>query len=128
MIMEMFYEPVNLRQWNMFDKVKCIGHIEPFLATKAMSLGDIVFLHVGQQDKNFESGIYAYGVIVKEPYVLEDSPQDYCNNKNTVDVKIVKINYSNPYMPHDECKKYIHQFRTVHKIDKEFYGKFEEIM
>lgn len=59
----MFFEPVNLLQWNMFEKVKTIGHIEPFLATKAMSLGDIVFLHVGQQDKDYESGIYAYGVI-----------------------------------------------------------------
>lgn len=126
--MNMFYEPINLKQWNMFDKVKKIGHIEPFLATKAMRIGDIVFLHVGKQDKKFESGIYAYGVIVKGPYILEDSPKDYCNNKKTVDVKIEKISYSKPYMTHDICKKYIHQFRTVHKIEQEFYEEFEKII
>lgn len=126
--MEMFFEPVNLLQWNMFEKVKTIGHIEPFLATKAMSLGDIVFLHVGQQDKDYESGIYAYGVIVKEPYILQNSPQDYCNNKNTVDVRIEKIGYSKPCMSHDECAKYIHQFRTVHMIEQAFYENFEQIM
>ena len=47
--MKIFYEPVNVNQWNMFEKVRAIGHIEPFLATKAMEKGDIVLLHVGKQ-------------------------------------------------------------------------------
>jgi hypothetical protein len=48
-------EPVNLKQWNMFQLVNGPGHVEPFLATQSMHLGDVVLLHVGQQDKNYES-------------------------------------------------------------------------
>ena len=116
-----YYEPVNLNQWNMFEKVQSVGHIEPFLATSSMNVGDIVLLHVGSQNKSYESGIYAIGTIVKAPYILENSPEDYCNNKLTVDVRIDKINYSSPYITHNECKAFINQFRTVHKIDEKYY-------
>lgn len=50
-----FLEPVNLRQWNLFDNVKGSGHVECFLATRDMQLGDIVILHVGKQDPAHES-------------------------------------------------------------------------
>lgn len=63
--MKIYYEPVNLKQWNMFEKVKHIGHIEPFLATKSIEVGDVILLHVGAQDKSYESGIYAVEEIVK---------------------------------------------------------------
>lgn len=119
--MNLFYEPVNINQWNMFEKVSGVGHIEPFLATKSMSKGDIVLLHVGQQNKKYQSGVYAIGKIVREPYILKDHPDDYCNNKNTVDIQIIKIDYSNYLISHDECKQFIKQFRTVHKIENEHY-------
>ena len=51
--MNIYFEPVNVNQWNMFEKVKDIGHIEPFLATKSMQIGDIVVLHVGQQNAKY---------------------------------------------------------------------------
>ncbi|HCK43256.1 MAG TPA: hypothetical protein DHW16_02480 [Ruminococcaceae bacterium] len=125
--MSMYYfEPVNVNQWNMFEKVKNIGHVEPFLATSSMDIGDTMLLHVGSQNKNYESGIYAVGTIVKAPYILENSPQDYCNNKLTVDVRIDKINYSSPYITHEECKAFINQFRTAHKISEEHYALIEE--
>lgn len=127
--MSMYYfEPVNVNQWNMFEKVKNIGHVEPFLATSSMNVGDTMLLHVGSQNKNYESGIYAVGTIVKAPYILENSPQDYCNNKLTVNVRIDKINYSHPYITHDECKEFINQFRTAHKISEEHYALIEERM
>ena len=121
-----YFEPVNVNQWNMFEKVKNIGHVEPFLATASMNLGDTVLLHIGSQNKNYESGIYAVGTIVKAPYILENSPQDYCNNKLTVNVRIDKINYSYPYITHEECKAFINQFRTAHKIGEEYYALIEE--
>lgn len=40
--MNIYFEPVNVNHWNIFEKVKNIGHIEPFLATKSMQIGDIV--------------------------------------------------------------------------------------
>lgn len=126
--MKYYFEPVNVNQWNMFEKVKTIGHIEPFLATKSMECGDAVLLHVGCQNKIYESGVYAVGTIVKAPYILENSPEDYCNNKLTVDVRIDEINYSIPYICHEVCKKYIHQFRTVHKISEEYYQEIENII
>lgn len=126
--MNYFYEPVNLKQWNMFEVVKSIGHIEPFLAVSSMNLGDIVFLHAGKQDRDYESGIYAYGRIVKGPYILEDSPQDYCNNKNTVDVEILNISYTKPLVPYTISKNIFKQFRTVHKIDEIATKKLLEVL
>lgn len=124
--MNIFFEPVNVKQWNIFEKVKRIGHIEPFLATQVMNVGDLMVLHVGQQDKRHESGIYAIGKIIEGPFILKNHPDDYCNNKNTVNVKIIRMNYSYPYITHDECKFFINQFRTVHKIEDIYYEKILE--
>ena len=121
--MNIFYEPVNVDQWNLFEKVKQIGHIEPFLATKEMQIGDLMLLHVGQQNNRYKSGVYAIGVIVEGPFILKNHPEDYCNNKNSVNVKITDINYSTPYMTHEECKSFINQFRTAHKIEESHYSE-----
>ena len=123
--MNYYFEPINLKQWNLFEKVKSVGHIEPFLATKKMEIGDIVLLHVGCQDPSKESGIYAYGTIVNGPYILRNSPQDYCNNKNTVDVRIDCLD-NKAIFTHEECKSFINQFRTVHYIKPEHYSFIEK--
>lgn len=122
----LFYEPVNLKQWNMFEKVSGPGHVEPFLATNDMSIGDVVLLHVGAQDRRYESGVYAFGKVVNGPHILRDHPQDYCNGKNTVDVEIVKIVRGKPLITHEECKQYIRQFRTVHRIDVIWYDEIQK--
>lgn len=111
-----FMEPVNLEMWNMFEKVKGIGHVECFLATKEMSKGDKMFIHVGGQVSSYKSGIYAVGEIISDPYILHNSPQDYCNEKNTVDVRIDMINYEEPFVDHAECINYINQYRVVHRL------------
>ena len=126
--MNIFYEPVNLKQWPMFDVVKSIGHEEPFLATKSMNIGDIVLLHVGQQDKRYHSGVYAVGKVISPPAIIEDRPDDYCNHKLSVWVKIEKINYSEPYITHAECTEIINQFRTVHKIDEKHYPVIQKLL
>ena len=121
-----FYEPVNLKQWNMFEKVSGSGHVEPFLATKEMSVGDVVLLHVGSQDKRYESGIYAYGTVVDGPFLLENSPDDYCNGKRTVLLRFDKISCLSPLFTYEECKHFVHQFRTPHRIDPTYYPMIEE--
>ena len=123
-----YFEPVNLKQWNMFEQVSGPGHVEPFLATQNMEYGDLVLLHVGQQDKRYESGVYAYGTVVEGPYVLRDHPDDYCNGKNTVMVRFDKISYTAPLITHDQCTEFIRQFRTVHRIDPDYYAVIEEIL
>ena len=126
--MNIFYEPVNINQWDMFKQVKAVGHIEPFLATKSMEVGDLVLLHVGQQNKKYKSGVYAIGEIVEGPYICKNRPGDYCNNKLSVDVKISKINYSHPYITHEECRCFINQFRTAHRIEPAFYQKIMRLI
>lgn len=123
--MKIYFEPQNVNQWNIFNEVKSIGHIEPFLATKEMEIGDVVLLYVGQQNKNYKPGVYAIGTIVKAPYILRNSPADYCNNKLTVDIRIDKINYNEPYLDYNQMKNINKQFRTVHKldIDKSLFNK-----
>ena len=123
-----FFEPVNLKQWNMFEKVNGVGHVEPFLATQSMEIGDLVVLHVGQQDNRYASGIYAYGTVVEGPFVLQDHPDDYCNGKNTVMVRFDRIVYNRPLISHEDCTAFVHQFRTVHKIDPMYYGEIERLL
>ena len=121
--MNIYYEPVNLNQWNIFNRVSATGHIEPFLATSSMEIGDIVLLHVGQQNKQHKSGIYAIGEIVEGPFILRNSPEDYCNDKKAVNVKVTHITYCKPYITHEECLSFINQFRTVHRINPAYYGQ-----
>ena len=126
--MNIYFEPVNLNQWNIFEKVRKAGHVEPFLATKSMEEGDLILLHVGSQNTQYDSGIYAIGTIVNGPYILRNSPEDYCNNKNTVDVQINYISHGGYIISHEDSKNYIHQFRTVHKISDEYYGELVKII
>ncbi len=126
--MNIFFEPVNVNQWNIFEKVKMPDHIEPFLATKSMSYGDLVLFHVGSQNKRYDSGIYAYGTIIREPYILKNSPEDYCNNKNTVDVRIERMVQETPIISHEASKAFITQFRTVHRIDSKYYDDIKKLL
>ena len=119
--MSIFYEPVNVNQWNLFEKVSGIGHVETFYATKEMKIGDSVLLHVGSQNKDYQSGIYAFGTVINGPYILRNHPEDYCNNRNTVDVRIDYICRGEPLFSHKEASGFIHQFRTVHRIEDRYY-------
>jgi len=114
--MNYFMKPLNLEMWNMFEKVTSVNHIECFLATNDMRKGDILFLHLGSQVSKYKSGIYAVGEIISNPYILHNSPENYCNEKNTVDVKILKIDYHEPLIIHEDCVDYINQFRTAHRL------------
>ena len=120
--MSFFYEPVNLSTWNMFEKVSAPGHVETFLATSAMKPGDMVLLYVGNQNPKYKSGIYAVGEVLTEPYIVKCDPDDYCNNKKSVDVKITKIDYANPFIEGADCKDFIKPYQSVHKIKTEYEG------
>ena len=117
-----YYEPVHLKHWNMFKEVPGPGHVESFYGVKDMSLGDIVLLHVGSQDGRYESGIYAFGEVVGDPY-LDNDPKDLRYGKYRIDVKFNTIVRNKPLMSHEQCKKYITQFRTVHKINEIWYDE-----
>ena len=119
--MNIFFEPVNVNQWDIFSEVKEIGHIEEFVATKSMSVGDIVLLYVSHHTDK-ENGVYAFGIITKNPYVyLGDKRNSHCYNKLTVDVEIVRFDFNNPMIAFDDCKTIFKQFRSVHRVSDEKY-------
>ncbi len=100
----------------MFEKVKMPNHIEHFLATKNMEVGDKMVLHVGTQNPRYQSGIYAVGTIICEPYILNGRPDEQCNLNLTVDVRIDKMTNFNPYMTHSAYCEFDNSFRRVHEI------------
>lgn len=108
-----FYEPVNVLQWNFFEKVESVGHIEPFFATSQMKVGDILFLHIGAQDRNHESGIYAVAKIINLPYIFKDNPQDKCYNNLSVDAEIIYMSKTEPLIKHNDTIEYIPTYRSV---------------
>ncbi|MEG0290834.1 MAG: HNH endonuclease [Erysipelotrichaceae bacterium] len=123
-----YYEPVNLNRWNMFDKVKSLGHKEFFLATKDMRKGDFLLLNVGKQDKSIETGVYAIAEIISDPYLLENHPDDYCNGKLSVDTKIIWMEYNSPIIDHDNCRLIFSQFRSAHKLELDKKALLENIL
>lgn len=129
--MKFYYEPVNLKQWNMFENVKNVGHKEPFLATKSMMPGDVILLHVGTQVLNVESGVYAWGTIISKPFILrdDDRKKDYCYNKLSVWVQIERIDRDYPFIRKQDCKVIFgNAFRTVHIIDKKFESYIKSVL
>ena len=118
--MRIYFEPINICQWNMFEKVSGKGHIETVLATKEMVVGDIILLYVGKQDKRYESGVYAVGEIIGEPYVYQNDADAHCYNRLSADIQIISINYSMPFITAKDFLKFNKQLRTVHIIDELF--------
>jgi hypothetical protein len=112
-----FYEPVNQTQWNFFEKVNKVGYEETFLATNRMKKGDILFLHVGSQDSNYDSGIYAVAKVISDIYTYMDDKKAKCYNRKFVDTVLVNYVKDKPYISHADAKKYINQFRTVHMLN-----------
>lgn len=119
--MAIFYSPIDVTKYNIFEKIKEPGIIEHFLATNDMELDDILLFHLGKHDSNYESGVYAYGKVVKEPYILKDHPEDYCNNQNTVDVEIIDIRDDKPFIPLSETKEFIAPYQNRHIISEQYY-------
>ena len=125
--MKIFYEPVNLNQWDMFRDVS-EGHVETVLATSAMEIGDTIILHVGTQNREKESGAYAVGRIVDGPYIRRNHPEEYCNNKLSVNIRIEKVSYTSPYITHEEFTKFHKMYRRVSMIRPEYYGYVAKLL
>lgn len=79
-------------------------------------MGDILLLYVGSQKSGIKSGVYAIAKIVSKVYILRDNPDDYCNNRSTVEAEIIEISYKVPIVYNDKCKQIFKQFRSVHRI------------
>ena len=118
--MQIFYSPIDIYQCNIFEEIEGPGAIFRVKSTSTMKNGDLVIMHLGHQNPKYESGVYAYGEIVKEPYFLTNEPDDYCNNMNAVDLKIINIKES-PFMVYEETNKFIKPYQISHKVKEEKY-------
>ena len=123
-----YFVPVNLNEWDLFNKVDGPGHFETFIATKGMKQGDMLLLYVGKQKERVESGIYAFGRILKGPFILSGAPDDYCNGKLTVLARIEFFRKDKPIFNMDECKKFNNQFRSTHKLKTIDLVEFDNIL
>jgi len=121
-----FFEPVNLNQWNMFEKVSGVGHEEYFLATKSMKKGDYLIPYVGAQKDGVPSGVYALAEIITDPVILNNHEGDYCNEKLSVLTRFI-IFSNEPIISSDVFSSIPGQFRTAHMINPEHYKKLKEL-
>ena len=65
--MAIFYSPIDVNKYNIFEKIKGSGVIERFLATNDMELDDILIFHVGKQNPNYEIKFYSNKEIEELP-------------------------------------------------------------
>ena len=124
--MNIYFFPVNLNYWPMFDKVKMVGHIEPFPSNKNMKKGDFAVLYVGEQLKSVASGVYAWGTIVSDPYILRNAPKDLSNNKSVVDVMINYISYTTPIINKTQASSIFKQRQSRHQLNDESSAKIRK--
>lgn len=126
--MKYFYIPINLEKWNLFVEIKNIGQIDSFPATKRMKLNDKVIFYVGKNGSpsHIESGVYAWGEIVKEPYMCKED-DDYNYHKLWVDVRVEYISYEKPII-NAEKNTFLQPYQQVHEIQKEDYDKVLQVI
>lgn len=120
--MKIYYSPINLNLYNIFEKLTEPGIERHFLATKSMKPGDLILFHIGNQNKKFESGVYAYGIVLEEPYIYLDNPNDFCYEKNCVNVGIIDLNKEKPIIPTEEITEFIKPSIRRHLIKEEYYN------
>lgn len=110
----------------MFKKVKRVGHVETFTATKEMEIGDMLTLYVTSNDRGYPRGVYAFAKVIKERYLLDD-PSDTLNDTYVVDGEIIHIDYKEPYIKFNRYKKMVNgNFRTPNKINESYYKEINE--
>lgn len=125
---KLFFEPLNLNDYDLFEHLKNPGDKETFVATKKMKIGDYLLLFVGSQNENYSSGIYGVSRVISEPYIyFEEGSVAYSNGKLSVDTELVKISTS-PIIDSEKTKKYVNQFRSKHCIDEKNYNELRKIL
>ena len=121
----MFYiQPVNLKQWMMFEKVKGVGHIEDFYGLRTIKEGDLMLFYVGPQDSRYESGIYAYGTVIERPFYSTINDE----NKWRVIVQFDRIRNDRPIISHQDCLLFTKGFKVVHAIDSAYDELIEKAL
>ena len=98
--MNIYYMPINLRDWNLFKKN--VEHIENFRYKTGMRDGDMLLLYVTQkgiddlkQERPIEynelptiqNGIFGVARVIGKSYISKD-PEDYLYGEEVIDAKI----------------------------------------
>jgi len=109
--MKYFFEPIVLSDWYMFNEVCSFCQEVSFYATEEMQIGDMLFFYIAKKNSKIPAGIYGNGIIISNPN------KDNVETRLRVNVRIKYIRFDEPIINYDICKKYIRQFRDVHKIE-----------
>ena len=125
--MRLFYEVVNVENWDFFKKIKSVGDVDNFFYVNGMNIGDKVIIHVARSENNNINGVYAWGTIIGNPKI-EKNKENYCYSKKAVDVRIEKFSHDKPLLNFEECKKYINNFRSTHEISEESAEKIISLL
>ena len=117
--MNVFNVPINPDRWKIFRKIKGIGHIEPFRATKDMKEGDLLVLNIVEnKEENYHRGVYGFAIVVKEMYLLNDK-NDTLNGENVVDGKITHFKFDAPIIKFMHYHKYVKNDITPSMLEQE---------
>lgn len=108
----LFYEPINLNNFNLFGKEA--GQEETFLYAEGMEQGDYLILYISkkgieqlkkektdeyQLNPVMESGFYGVAeVISNNPYILQE--EDYLKGRKVVKAKITFLSKTKPIIPY----------------------------
>ena len=95
--MRLFYEVVNVENWDFFKKIKSVGDVDNFFYVNGMNIGDKVIIHVARSENNNINGVYAWGTIIGNPKI-EKNKENYCYGKKAVDVRIEKFSHDKPLL------------------------------
>lgn len=117
--MKIFFQPVNLIRWNMFENVNAYKYVESFYSNKSMEIGDVIVLYIGKQVDSIESGVYGFATIISEPSKILDDADDLKNNRHFVYAMIDILSFSRPLIREQKCKELFRQFQTTHQVKEE---------
>lgn len=120
--------PLRSKEMPLFEQIQTAGQVVQLPAARDMHLDDVVLLHLGNWHLSQESGIYAYGSVIYGPYILEGHPDHLCNNKNTVDVRVDRIEHDHPIITHEQCKRFTGRYRSIHAICDGFNDSIKALL
>lgn len=125
--MKLYYESVNIEEWNFFENIKGVGDVNNFFYIKGMNKEDKVIIHISKSKNNDINGVYAWGTIVGNAEI-EQNPANFCYGKKAVNVRIECFSKDTPLLTHEVCKEYIKNFRSTHKLSEEAKNKIVELL
>jgi hypothetical protein len=119
-----YYNPTCQSEWDLLKQDK--EHVDWFTACKDVKPGDIYIIGIVAKDAYVEPGIYAYGTVLSDIYILEDKTSKHYGDC-VVDVCIHEI-YDKPIISYEQLFQLTKNYRRVNKIDQKHNKEILELL